>query len=656
MPTRSLFLLPFLLLSAAALADADVAIQFIAPNRFDVTMALVNHGPDVARNVVATVDIPEGLPVKQAFIGDAQCDTTVRPARCVIGDLHVGLPVNYGGLAFEAPIADATWTVTVDVTSTTPDPNRANNGFSVSWTTKIEADMAIGFLPQTDRVDPGGTAKYRVLSCNNIADNRVPENVRLDFIVENATITGISEADGFACSLTPTGAVCTIARWPTQCITPIDITAVASGDRRGGAALVHARVTTDVPERIPESNSSTGSVAIYRWIAVTNTADAGPGSFRDAIDDANRSCTPGPCRIVFEIPGPVPAEGWFTITPSEPLPPVTAARVSIEGVRQTALTGDTNPHGPEIAIDGRLARSGLKVLSPCEAVVNGLALGNFDLDQGLLYAMRGIFPGVCGERPRPDRREVADNHIGVDPSGTVPWPNLRGLSLDIPQATVHRNVISHNIYSGVWMWHGLAALNRNRVEDNGASGIFFGPAVNGAEVEESTINRNVQMGVAVARGARLIDIRGNSMKDNGGLGIDWGLDGVSPTNLDDSSGAATNAPVLLSARYDAAADKTLLTLRVDATRLGSAINDNLLNVYANDGPDGDGERPVGGARGVPWDAGPFTVELEGDLRGRWLNATFTRVMFLFSRSGPAVEWFSDGDAITSELSNSVLVE
>ena len=38
----------------------------------------------------------------------------------------------------------------------------------------------------------------------------------------------------------------------------------------------------------------------------------------------------------------------------------------------------------------------------------------------------------------------------------------------------------------------------------------------------------------------------NSIHSNGGLGIDWGLDGVSPTDGDDHHGQS-NAPVLLAA-------------------------------------------------------------------------------------------------------------
>src|SRR5262249_3266732 len=143
--------------------------------------------------------------------------------------------------------------------------------------------------------------------------------------------------------------------------------------------------SSNLPENRTDNDSAVGVTPVYRWITVSNTNDDGPGSLRDAINIANAgtNCTPGPCRIVFEIPAPVPPEGWFTITPVTPLPDIVADRVTLEGPRQTAFTGDTNPNGPEIAIDGHLAHRGLKMLASCENMVEGLAIGNFDEDQGL---------------------------------------------------------------------------------------------------------------------------------------------------------------------------------------------------------------------------------------------------------------------------------
>ena len=652
-----LLLLPLLLASSALADSADLRLVAYSNNHLSMTMAFVNDGPDIARNAVVTIDAPAELGIRLLVAGDS-CDTSTRPIRCVMGDRNVGLPVRYGGVDFIAPIADATYTATVTFTSDTPDPNAANNTFSATWTTRIEADLYTFITRAGDRVDPGQTAKFEARVFNNVENNRLPSSVRVDFTASNGVISALTPLPGFTCTVDGANATCLGSAVQTDFHDKFDISVLTSSDRKGGPATLAMVATSDVPERFSENNRAEATIPIYRWIAVTSTADAGPGSLRDAIGQANAGCSPGPCRIVFEIPGPVPAEGWFTITPRQPLPSILADRVTLEGSRQTALTGDTNPNGPEVAIDGRLAHQGLKMLATCEGVVEGLAIGNFDQDQGLWIASRGYtIDGPCGTNavPGPDRREVSGNRIGVDPSGSVPWPNLRGLRADHAFVSVNRNVISHNVRSGVWMWLGALGFEYNRVEHNGASGLLLGPEVSTAAILGNTISNHPQMGVAVLRGATLVDIRGNAMKDNGGLGIDWGLDGVSPVNSDDRNNAS-NAPVLLSAVYDAASNRTRVTLTVASTPLGNVINGGVVDAYANAGPDGDGERWVGHSQTSRIN-GTMTVEVPGDHRGKWLNATWTRVHWIGLR-GPeiAANFFAGGEAVTSELSNSVLVE
>src|SRR5689334_12247133 len=66
---------------------------------------------------------------------------------------------------------------------------------------------------------------------------------------------------------------------------------------------------------IPRVESLEGR-ALLAAFAVTNIGDAGPGSLRQAILDAN--ATPGVDAITFDIPGP----GAHSIAPASPLPPL----------------------------------------------------------------------------------------------------------------------------------------------------------------------------------------------------------------------------------------------------------------------------------------------------------------------------------------------
>jgi len=637
------------LLFASSLFADSAQVDFLAAvqNPLSATIAVTNHGPDVARNSVITIDIPPGLVLQRLIGTEGDCDLSRRPVRCSIGDLAVIDPPNnvfshYMGADFTAPFADATYVVTFTVSSDTPDPNPATNTASVTFTTKLEADLGVlvHLAPDLDRIEPGQSAAFWTFVGNNVRNNKTP-NVRLDYAVTNGVIEKIEAPPAVSCSIAGATAVCTIDSLP-QNLGLITVTVKTTPDKLAGKATLSMKATGDVPERTPADNQTEGVIPIYQTYAVTTVADSGPGSLRDAIVQANAHCTPGPCRIAFEIPPPVPAEGWFTITPVEPLPSITADRVSVEGLRQTAFTGDTNPAGPEVAIDGHLARRGLKMVSRCEAVIEGLALGNFDEDYGLTFNAGAD----CPQAYRPDRRSVASNVIGVAPDGVTPWPNLRGLNLDGAVAGVSKNVISHNQFSGIGMWSGSVDFEQNRIESNGASGIFLGPLVDRVAIDNNVIAGQREMGVAAARSKARVEIRGNAMKDNGGLGIDWGLDGVSPVDADDRNGPS-NAPVLLAATYDAAQKKTLITLSLASTPLSAdTYRDDLIDVYGNSTPDGDGERPLGTVHVKPGTNGTITIAVPGDLRGQWLNATW-------SRDNP-IEYLEPVSArATSELSNAI---
>src|SRR5438046_616308 len=87
-------------------------------------------------------------------------------------------------------------------------------------------------------------------------------------------------------------------------------------------------------------------------INVTNLNDTGSGSLRAAIQFANVNAG---TTVVFHIPAALAAGGVFTIKPNSALPALTASGTVIDGRTQTNYTGDTNPDGPEVEINGAQA-------------------------------------------------------------------------------------------------------------------------------------------------------------------------------------------------------------------------------------------------------------------------------------------------------------
>ncbi|HEU4888542.1 MAG TPA: right-handed parallel beta-helix repeat-containing protein, partial [Thermoanaerobaculia bacterium] len=390
--------------------------------------------------------------------------------------------------------------------------------------------------PRVAVVDPGASATFQASVANPGEFRATDLRVRFE-LAGDAAIERIDSPNGWTCTMSGKSA---------ECATPIvvivarrfDVT-VRAGSTNGGATTLTMTASSAEPVA-GQQYIARATLQAYQTLAVETTADAGPGSLRAAIETAN--ALGHVSKIEFRLPAPVPAEGWFTIIPATPLPPITARRVYVDGKSQTRFTGDTNTRGPEIAIDGRLAHRGLEIHSPCLARVEGLTLGNFDANQGLWFTKSGECTDFSFES---DVRLVADNYIGTDPTGTVAWPNLRGLRGDFGSGTIRNNVISGNTYSGMWIWVSTDRYASYTIEGNkfgtaadgiaplpnGAAGMLLGDRVS-ADVRRNVIANHPGMGIALVRGDTYVRIQENSMRDNGGIGIDWGIDGTSSDTLD----------------------------------------------------------------------------------------------------------------------------
>src|SRR4051795_3522057 len=104
---------------------------------------------------------------------------------------------------------------------------------------------------------------------------------------------------------------------------------------------------------------------------VTTTADAGPGSLRQAILDAN--ATPDTDTIVFDTGGITP----FVIQPATPLPPITSA-VVVDGTT-TGSCGSFQGvvlSGASLTSGNSSDRIGLKITAG-GSTVRGLVISRF---------------------------------------------------------------------------------------------------------------------------------------------------------------------------------------------------------------------------------------------------------------------------------------
>jgi hypothetical protein len=408
-----------------------------------------------------------------------------------------------------------------------------------------------------------------------------------------------------------------------------------------------------------------------RPYVVTNVQDEGGGSLRQAILDVNALCPiPERCAIVFQIPAPVPASGWFTIQPRTPLPEISGA-VLIDGATQTLFTGDTNGAGPELEINGALVveQSGLRFRPNCDLAIRNLAVNGFpgygiEIESHATHAcfVGGLVPMTV---------EIEQNYLGTDPRGRTAKPNQRGLGVFTLDSHVAGNLISGNERSGIYVQGGVLSEivgNRIGVASDGSplgngAGIFLdlgAPTANdpGADVMENVIAYNRGMAIArTFRGEMLISR--NSIFDNLQQGIDAGIDGMTPQRANDFD--VPNAPVLFSASYDPVQHTTTIRGRIDSVMNAYTRS---IEVYESLHLSGwstpQAERSVAIAA-IPSGHQEFEIVVPEDLRGRWVTATYSITHNPdYARAGPrgigaqSHRLGRPGD--TSELSQAITVQ
>ena len=242
---------------------------------------------------------------------------------------------------------------------------------------------------------------------------------------------------------------------------------------------------------------------------VSNTADSGPGSLRQAILDSN-AATKQTNTIDFAIPG----SGVQTIAPLTALPAIMQA-VLIDGWSSPGYAGT-----PLIQIDGGQAgdSDGL-VITGSNVTVRGLDISDFTQGAGIHV----IGPGATGNW-------IYGNFLGTDPTCTQALPNNEGVEFDAGATnnfvgsngdgvndTAERNIISGNLFAGVW-------ITGQGTSSNVVAGNFIGTDMTGSVA----INNGTQPvtdsqgnvfggGVAISAGAsgNRIGTDGQSVDDPG---------------------------------------------------------------------------------------------------------------------------------------------
>ncbi|MGH9422263.1 MAG: hypothetical protein ACRD3J_19960, partial [Thermoanaerobaculia bacterium] len=235
-------------LAVSAFADADVYLTSSYPtpgtpglpplvvnSEVALGYSVGNSGPDIARNVRVTFNIPPGLPYRTVLQG---CDTSELPVVCTAGDVPVGKTLFFNVL-FTLPSKSTTVTFGVAASSDTPDPIPANNAFSrtidiveVAWLVPHNA-----VSPQ--RADPGTTVVAKTDVSNFVPS--VPQDVHMHYEAVGETIESIDAPSRWSCSInggTTADCVAQSLDENCRCSGTINVTLRLKNDRAGGTATL----------------------------------------------------------------------------------------------------------------------------------------------------------------------------------------------------------------------------------------------------------------------------------------------------------------------------------------------------------------------------------------------------------------------------------
>ena len=620
-----------LLLAAGAYADsADVSIRFDvdgdlprAPlgTAFFAWTRVTNLGPDTAHDIVVTSSAPgaPGTHVQSPNIA------TLAPN-----------DYKYVGVVVDSPAAVSTFALTVSVSSATPDPQPSNNSVTGDVRFVLEPNLLL-FIEPIDFVHDPETPTRFLLSLFNDGNAAAPD-VAVDVAFPAGT-SNIIVPSGSGCSVDGTNVHCAVGEMTQGATIRLTITATSPPIFTGGLELINARIASPVEDLNPANNVATARWDLLPFYSVTNTADSGPGSLRQAIIDANAQCVKDPCRIGFHMP--LEGNAIVTIVPETALPQLTG-HIAIDGTTAKQFNSRFDTH-PIVLLDGSHAASGNGIdVRGANGSVIGMAIGGFAHGAGVfVYAVA------------PGSHSIQNDFLGTDATGEKPLPNFRGVMVaGAGSFEIRENVIRTNIRSGVWLeTFGAPNVLLNDISWNGGSGIYVAPTNDWAHIWSNVIVGNVEFGIAVHPATKRLNAPQNRIFANGNLGIDIGIDLETP-NVANDSNRAPNTPVLTSATYDPATGLT--TIEGDLHSLPSAEGGERVQVYlyANTQVTNAQAEEVLNAD-LTWDGTGthFTATLKRDLRGKSITGvTFRYHMVVFAD----LEYNSAEQ--TSEISRPVFVK
>ena len=253
----------------ADLAISKVAVPdpVVAGANLTYTVGVTNNGPNAARSVTVTDTLPVGLTfVSCSATGGGVCGGTGNNRTVTFASLAAGASatITIEATVGVATLHGATLSNTASSTSTTFDPNSANNSATASAAVINQADLAVTKTASAGAVQVGTNVTYVVAVANRGPNSAL--NVRLtDALPAGLTFVSNSGASGWTCINPATGSggtiTCSISTLASGGTATFTIVAnVSCGVAHGSVIANAANLSSSTVEPDPSNNASTVSV------------------------------------------------------------------------------------------------------------------------------------------------------------------------------------------------------------------------------------------------------------------------------------------------------------------------------------------------------------------------------------------------------------
>ena len=216
-------------------------------------LTATNNGPSDAAGVVVT-DVPDNnLTVTSAVPSVGSCSLNAGEPVCSIGVLAAGASATVTVTASLPPSVTGSITNQALVSTTTPDPNPANDQASVTSPVTPEADLSVTKTVSPNPIVPGAPAVYSLVVTNN-GPSRAASAFLSDTPPAGEQFVSFATTQGDCSSLSPL--ICDLGPVAAGATVRVDVTASIDPSATGNLTN-SATVSSSTADPNPANNTGT---------------------------------------------------------------------------------------------------------------------------------------------------------------------------------------------------------------------------------------------------------------------------------------------------------------------------------------------------------------------------------------------------------------